>query len=178
MAAFIALTAFASQLDDTDLKHIFPALTFLAAALLGLELEGELPDRPRHWRLEAFSLVLGLLVILMGWYWFSTFPVVWIPALFQLIQIVVLLGLAVLFTQILSKAIGFIAVKLFKREITAPGMIRVSQIVFVFGLLLVLSGLIWTSRRLAGRSIKIHIPFTSENPVGNTTHTTHDGPEE
>jgi hypothetical protein len=158
LAAFIALTAFSSQLDNSDLKSLFAALTFLAATLLALELESVLPDRPRHWRLEAFSLVLFMLVTSMVWYWFKKFPALWVPTLLYVIQTVVLLGLAALLTYLLTEAIKFVTTKLFKREIPANVMLRVSRIVLVFCAALVVVGFFWTSGKLAAHPIKIHIP--------------------
>lgn len=163
VAAFVALTAFSSQLDNGDIRLLFPALTFLAAALLGFELLEKLPDRPRHWRLEAFSLVLLLLVVSMGWYWFSKFPALWVPTLFYLIQTVALLGLTALLSYLLTKAIKFVSTKLFRREIQANAMLRVSRIVFVCCAVLVVAGLFWTSRKLAAHPITIHIPKVSQN---------------
>jgi hypothetical protein len=163
LAAFIALTAFSSQLENSDLKILFAALTFLAATLLGLELHSVLPDRPRHWRLEAFSLVLLILVASMGRYWFEKFSALWVPVLLYVIQTVVLLGLAVLLTYLLTETIKFITTKLFKREIRANVMLRVSRIVLVFCAALVVAGFFWTSRKLAAHPITIHFPKLSMN---------------
>lgn len=163
VAAFVALTAFSSQLDNGDIKILFPALTFLAAALLSFELLRKLPAPPRHWRLEAFSLILANLVLLMGWYWLSKFPVVWVPTLGYLVEIVLFIGLAVLLTRFFSKVTKVIAAKLFKREIRTDAMLRVPQFWFVFCMVLALMGLLWASRKLANRPIKIHIPVISQN---------------
>lgn len=173
LAAFVALTAFSSQLDNSDLKFGFAALAFFAALLLGLELESALPDRPRHWRLEFFSFVLLFLVVIMGWYWFSKFPVLWVPALFYLMLSVVLLVLAALLTYVLTQTLKFITTKLLKREIQANVMLRASRIVFVFCAVLVVVGLSWTSRKLAAHPITIHIPEVSTKPDVNATSEGH-----
>ncbi|HVS86760.1 MAG TPA: hypothetical protein VHF01_00915 [Candidatus Acidoferrum sp.] len=163
IAAFIALTAFSSQLENNDLKPLFPALTFLAAALLSLELLTKLPAPPHHWRLEAFSRVFALLVMLMGWYWFLTFPGLWIPLLLNFVQIVLLFALAGLLTYLFTKAIKLVTAKLFKPEIGADVMRRVSQMAFLLCTALVFVGLLWISRKLANHPIRIHIPVASKN---------------
>ena len=162
LAAFVALTAFSSQLDS-DLKPVFAALSFLGATLIGLELESALPDRPRHWRLEVFSLVLFVLVASMGWYWFHKFAAFWEPTLIFVIQTVVLLGLAALLAYLLTEAIKFIWTKLFKRQIQPKVMLRVSRLVLVCCAVLVVAGLFWTSKKLAAHPITIHIPKLSKN---------------
>jgi hypothetical protein len=158
IAAFVGLTAFSSQLSNNDIRPLFPALTFLAAALLALELLMKLPEPPREWRLEIFSMVLAVLVIMMGWYWRSNFPVVWVPALLFLIEIVVLIGLAALLTYLLMWIIGLLATKLLKREMQTYVRLRITQVLFVCCAFLVVAGLVWTSRKLAAHPITIHIP--------------------
>jgi hypothetical protein len=160
MAAFIALTAFASQLSDADVGPIFSALTFMAAALLGFELLMKLPPPPRHWRLETFSYVLSLLVILMGWYWFSNFPGLWLSLVFFLIELVLLVGAAALLTYLLTAAVGLVATKLFKSSIRPVVFLRISKAGFVFCAILVFAGLLWASKKLSGHTINIHLSNT------------------
>jgi hypothetical protein len=161
IAAFVALTAFSSQMDNGEIKLYFSALTFLAAVLLTLELHSKFPIPPHHWRLGAFSHILTILVAAMGWYWFSQFPAVWVPQLFSLIQGVVLLGVAVLLTYSLTAAIKFAITKLFRSKIQDKVMSRISLVVFLCCAVLLVAGLFWVSRKLAAHPITIHIPKVS-----------------
>ncbi len=72
MAAFIALTAFSSHLNDSEIKTWVAGLALLAAALLAMELFFKLRfDGTQHWRLEAFRFILLVLIFCIGRYWFS-----------------------------------------------------------------------------------------------------------
>jgi hypothetical protein len=166
IAAFAALTAFSSQMDNGDIKFIFPGLTFLAAVLLTIELSTLMPPRPLHWRLELFSQILGLMTLLMGAYWFSKFPALWGSVVVFAISMVIFLGIPAVLAHFLTKLIKIVAAKLFNREIGANAILRTGQIIFITCALCGLLGLSWNSKRLARHPVKIHIPTLSENGTG------------
>lgn len=173
IAAFVALTAFSSQLGNNELRFFFAAVSFLIAILLSLELYSQIPSLPHHWRLKAFWEVFPLLVVFMGFYWVSTFPQVWVPIIGMLLQMIILLGPPTLITHLVAKAIPVVALRLFKRQIHKDVMMRVSQIVFILLACLMLVGLLWVSRRVAAHPIKLNISsLTIEKPVENQAATT------
>jgi hypothetical protein len=158
IAAFIALTAFSGQLDDAEIKFAFPALTLLGAALLTWELVGQLPERPREWKLELFSLILPIMVFLMARYWFFRFPTIWVPVVGTAVEMLIFFGLAIGLTVLITKCIGFTAARLFKRPIPSQVMTRVSQVGFVAFCLLVVFAFGRVSQALASHPLKIHVP--------------------
>jgi hypothetical protein len=159
IAAFVALTAFASQLDNYDAKLYLSGLCLLAAVLLGIELYRQLPPEPHHWLLKAFSLNLTLLVFGMGWYWVSRFTVVWGPIIFAVIYVFVFAGLPYLFAHFVTKLIVLVAARLFHCQIRAEMKTRIEQVGF-FGLIgsLLLCGF-WVLYKFCGHPIRIHLPF-------------------
>jgi hypothetical protein len=158
IAAFIALTAFSSQIDNNSgIKLFFPALTLLAAIMLILELHSKLPDRP-HWRLDVFSNVLTLLTFAIAWYWVSRFPVLWVPIAGSVLQMCVFFGGALLLTHLLTKVVTAISAKLFKRSMNPTVMLRISQTGFVLFMFVLVAGLIWTGHKLSSHPITVHIP--------------------
>jgi hypothetical protein len=163
IAAFVALTAFSSQIDNADIKLHFSALSFSAAGLLTLELLAKFPPPPRHWRLEAFSFVLTILVAAMGYYWFVKFPAVWVPqvatVLYVVVAFVVLLVPASGLTHISTKGINFIIARIWKREPQQPFIRRIRMVVFLTWTALVFAGLVWVSKKLAAHPIRVHIPW-------------------
>jgi len=165
IAAFIALTVFSSQLNNNEIKVYFSALTFLAAVLLSLELLLAFPPPPLHWRLEIFSVALGGLVFMMGWYWFTQFPLVWVPLTGLFVQSLVLFGLAALLKHFAMKAVKFVAARIFGKELQANQTLHgvtVSQLMFLGCSLLVFVSLFWTFHKLGGRTIP------TPNPPGQS----------
>jgi hypothetical protein len=160
IAAFIALTAFSSQIDkSSDIKLFFPGLTLLAAIILTFELHSKLPGRPLHWRLDVFSNILTLLTVAMAWYWVSQFPVLWVPVVGYVLEMGVFIGGALLLTHLLTKAVTTITSKLFKRSVPPTAMERISQTGFVLFSVVFVAGLIWAGHKLSSHPISVHIPI-------------------
>ena len=157
IAAFIALTVFSTQLDS-ELKLLISALSLLCAVILGLELMAQIPPDSLHWRLELFSKVLPPLIVLLAWYWFPKFQVLWVPLGFQLIQLLIIVGIAALFTRLVMMFAGRIA-RLAKRDLSAKTTLRISQGAFVLSACFLIAALFWLARRLAAHPVTIH--FTS-----------------
>ena len=144
IAAFIALTVFSSQINDSEIRLYCSGLAFLAAVTLTLELLFSFPPKPRHWRLELFSLIIGSLVGLMGWYWFKQFTVLWIPLAEMFVVASVFFGIAALVAYPAMKLVKFIAARIFHAELQDSTKLRqltLKQVVFAVCLLLVFSGL-------------------------------------
>ena len=149
IAAFIALTAFSTQIDSSsDIKFLFPGLSFFAAALLSFELLMNFPDPPRHWRLELFSSTIAFLTIAMGWYWFSQFPVLWVPLAAYFVYMCLFLGAAALLTYLFTRILTLGFAKLFKRTVRPDVMHRISRTGFLVCVLIIFAGLMWTSHKL------------------------------
>jgi hypothetical protein len=165
IAAFVALTAFSSQIDNNnDIKPFLTALPLLAAVILILELHSKLPFDSSHWRLTLFSHVLTLLTFAIGWYWVSRFPVLWVPIVGYGLQMCIFLGGALLLTHLLTKAVTTISAPLFKRSIAPIAMLRISQTSLVLFAFVLLAVLVWTSHKLSSHPVTLHIPTVAKSP--------------
>lgn len=158
LAAFIAVTAFSSQLPANDIKVEMAGFAFLGAFLLAFELLRKLPASPRQWRLDAFAYVLVILLFTMGEYWVAQFQTIWAPLLSVSIVLFMFLLLTVLPATLLGKAVEFIAKQLFRREIPAEVVNRISQFGFLFFVGLLFVGWLLVSWKFGGRQISIHFP--------------------
>lgn len=119
LAAFMALTAFALQLDKAQgavgLSDLSAAALF-AALLISVELFGNLPPRPRHWRLEFFEITLLCLFVSIGRYWFSHYREVWIGVLLSAIPIVLLLSVSGALSIVSRRVVVSVATRVLKRD--------------------------------------------------------------
>jgi hypothetical protein len=158
IAAFIAITAFSSQIDDTYIRLWVSGLAFLIAVLLGIELLMLMPPQPHQWRLVLFVLALAEIVFAMAWYWFSKFPTIWAPFVWVVLQVVIFFGLVILLTQAVTKLIKLVAIYVFKKELSDKDMLKVLKIVAVSSMILVTVGAYWTLYKLAGHTFSITIP--------------------
>jgi len=148
MAAFVALTAFASQLADNEAKRALAGGALLAACLFALELFSRLPFNNQHWRLALFELVTLGLIVEIGRYFFLHFPAIWGPAVSTILTLVFFMGPPVL--------LGMVADWILKRtHMSEQVRHRVSFSVFMgsFALLFILIQI-----KLSGHSISIQIP--------------------
>lgn len=157
IAAFIALAAFSSQLstqgDETKYAKLFiSGLSMLAAILLTWELSAKLPPPPHQWRLSIFANILVLMLMMLVLYWGSQFPTIW--GLFLMIVVgIALLGLPFLLITIfsalaLTRVIGFVSARVFRRDVSAHTRERVSKGLFFALLFGIAAALFW----FAGRS--------------------------
>lgn len=154
MAAFIALTAFASQSTDNEAKTVLAGGALLAACLFALELFFRLPFNNQHWRLALFELVMAGLTLEIGRYFFLHFAVIWGPAVSMILVLVFLMGPPVL--------LGTLADWILKRtRMSERARQRVGFSIFIgsFVLLYVLAQF-----RLGGHSISIHVPKFLTDP--------------
>jgi hypothetical protein len=157
-AAFVALTAFSAQVDDTGIKIALGCATFLGAFLLSFELMMRVPPPPRQWRLEAFQLILMTLPAFMGWYWFTKFQEFWVPLVFSVVEGILVLLICVLATYVFTKCVQ-VSARLLRRKMEPSVLRRVSQIGFVLSTILFFVAWIWIMHRFGGRQFKLHVPF-------------------
>jgi len=150
IAAFVALTALSSQLENDDAKLYISGLSLLAAMLLAIELLRQLPPEPHRGLLIPFSLLLAALVFAMGEYWVSRFKAVWVPIVTFVVLGFVFVVLPVLFIGFITKVIVLVSVHLFHRQMHAKLKTRIEQ----FGLLGFVGILflcwLWVSYRFGG----------------------------
>ena len=157
-AAFVALTAFSAQVDDTGIKIALGCTTFLGAFLLSFELMMRVPLPPRQWRLEAFQLILMTLPVFIGWYWLTKFQEFWVPLAASIVEMILVLLICVLATYVFTKCVQVVA-RSFRREMEPAVLRRVSQVGFVLSMILFVVAWIWVMHRFGGRQIKLHVPF-------------------
>jgi hypothetical protein len=158
LAAFVAVTAFSSQLPSNDIKLNMAGFAFLGAFLLAFELLRQLPSPPRQWRLDAFAYVLVILLFTMGYYWLSQFQNIWAPLVPVVIVLIVFLVLALLPGTLFAKVIKFIAKRFLHREIPTETETRISQMWLFFFTGLLLVGWLLLSWKFGGHQISIHFP--------------------
>jgi len=149
MAAFIALTAFASQLTDDEGKTALAGGALLAACLFAMELFFRLPVNNKHWRLALFEMVMLGLTLAIGRYFVLHFPVIWGSAVSAILVLIFLMGPPVL--------LGMAANWILKRitRISEQMRQRVGFFVFVVSCVLLY---ILVQIRAGGHSVSIHLP--------------------
>jgi hypothetical protein len=149
MAAFIALTAFSSQVNDSETKTYVAGLALLAAALLAMELFFKLPFGPQHWRLKAFEFILVFLIFSIGNYWFLQFPGIWGPTLSIILVVVIFAGPPSVLAYIVEKVLKAAT------QMKPEARTRVSGYVFLFSFALLY---LLVMMKLGGHHISIHLP--------------------
>jgi hypothetical protein len=157
LAAFVALTAFALQLEKTGSNFGLSAAALFGALLISLELFFKAPHRPREWRLACFELVLLALLQALGYYWFSTYRGLWVSVLLGAIPPV----LAILIAVVLTYAFRWFATVVahrFKRDISPHKLQKYSSIAFVVFMFLPISVFLWWIHRHNGVRISFHWP--------------------
>jgi hypothetical protein len=162
LAAFIALTAFALQLDKAQgavgLSDVSAAALF-AAFLISFELFWNLRVRTQHWRLALFQIALLCLFVSIGRYWFSHYKEVWIGVLLSAIPIVLLLAISVALSIVARKVVVSVATRVLKRDMEPKRMERVSEIIFIAFLVLSLVGWGWLGTKVRAHTIQIKVPW-------------------
>jgi hypothetical protein len=163
LAAFVALTAFSLQLEIADVKPFLPALAFVGAVALALELWAQIPPPPHHWRLALFAFVVPLLPAMMAFYWFEKFHDAWLPLLPFFVGFIVQVGFSSLITHLFTNMVTFVATRWFHRDIQPRTMLRVEQFGFLFSMILFAVGMFWLSLILLHHPIKT--PFKTHVPA-------------
>jgi Ca2+/Na+ antiporter len=158
LAAFIAVTAFSSQLPANDIKLDMAGFAFLGAFLLAFELLRKLPASPRQWRLDAFAYVLVILLFTMGQYWVTQFQTIWAPLLSVTVVLVLFLVLTALPAHLLTKPTKFIAKRFFHRDVPTNVENRLSQYGFFFFVGMLFVAWLLIEWKFAGRQLSIHFP--------------------
>jgi hypothetical protein len=142
LAAFIALTVFSAQIKDSEVQASLSSATLLGAILLTLELVTRTPARPRQWRLEAFQGVVLMILANVGWYWFKSFPFIWVLAL-SVIQVTLIYVLTATFAHLFGLAVKLFTIRLLHRDVTHEQFLRLSRFARTLFVVVVFWGLIW-----------------------------------
>lgn len=151
LAAFVALTAFFTQLKDPEIQATLPGATLIGAVLIAFELFMNAPPPPRHWRLATFEVVLFALLASVGWYWLRTFSTLWAPLVTMFVVGGIFLGLSVALTFLTTKFVNG-AAHLLRKDISHRQLMTLSRglfLTFLFAIIFALT---------RGLTFRIHIP--------------------
>ena len=149
MAAFVALTAFSSQIGDTETKTYLAGCALFAAGLFAMELFFRLPFNEQHWRLWLFQVLLLAMTVEIGRYSFLQFPAVWGLFVTPILSMVIFLGPSILLATVVDKVLK-------ARTRMEPKLRnRVSLAVFAGSFVLLF---ILVQIKLGGHTISIPIP--------------------
>jgi hypothetical protein len=158
IAVFIALTAFGTQLKDVEIQSTLPGVTLIAACLLTYELLARAFILRSHWRLEFFQIVLMMLLVDVGLYWFKTFTSLWVPLLNVAILSVGFFGPTIILFMLVTRLVKVVAIRLLHRHVTDEMIaLRLPPAAFFFSSVVVVLGWIWVLRKHG--PITIHVPF-------------------
>ena len=149
MAAFIALAAFSSQLNDTEAKTTLAGCALLAVCLFAMELFFRLPVNNQHWRLWLFELVMLALTFEIGRYFFLHFPVVWGPFAGVILNMLIFLGPPLLLGSVADWVLRA------RTQMNDRVRHRVAFSIFAGSFLLIF---ILVQIGLSGHPISIHVP--------------------
>jgi len=149
MAAFIALTGFASQLNDAEAKTTIAGFALLAAGLFAMELFFSIPLDNRHWRVWLLQMIMLGLVLEIGRYFFFHFPAVWGPVAQGILGILIFGGPPIAFVFVTDWVLRV------RTKVNERARARIGLAVFAGSFLLLF---VLVQVRLHSHPISIQIP--------------------
>jgi hypothetical protein len=163
-AAFVALTAFSSQLTaDPEAQVSVSAFAMFAALIIGIELFYRIPFVPHHWRLGLFRYVLLGLLFAIGQYWFEHFKSVWVGTVLSFARVVVGLLILGLFAYLFGQGAKIFWAHILKREMSQELIQRISLIGLIASIVLMVSAWVWGLHRFGGRTYEVRTPAFIQN---------------